>query len=56
MNVLSSIHEALQIVYAFVPQEVLLIILAGITVYPILEYQDRKANGNEETKTDKKIS
>lgn len=56
MNVLSNIHEALEIVYTFVPQEILIIILACAVMYPMLEYQDRKANGNEETKTNKKIS
>ena len=41
MDVISLIHESLQVVYAFVPQELVIIILACIVMGIFLPREDK---------------
>ena len=41
MDVISLIHESLQIVYAFVPQEIVIIILAYLVMCLFLKEEDK---------------
>lgn len=43
-------YEALQIVYTFIPKEVLLIILAGLVMWPMLEYNSYKQKKYDKNK------
>ena len=43
MDVISLINEALQIVYAFVPREVVIILLAGLVMGIFLNREDRNS-------------
>ena len=39
-----SVIEVLNMIYTFVPQEIVLIILGGITLFILLEIEERKNN------------
>ena len=43
MDVISLIHESLQVVYAFVPQELVIIILACIVMGIFLKGEDKNS-------------
>ena len=48
MDVFNKIHEILQLIYTFIPKELLLIILVILTIGFILNYNDRKKDGHKE--------
>jgi len=53
MDVFSLIYEALQILYAFIPKELVIIILSGLTCMILLNKEDKDRQKNEEkNKTD----
>lgn len=35
-------YESLELIYTFIPQQVLLIILGGVATFVLLEYNERK--------------
>ena len=43
MDVISLIHESLQIVYAFVPQELVIVILACLVMGLFLKGEDKNS-------------
>ena len=43
-------YEALQIVYTFIPKEILLIILCGLIMWPMLEYDSYKQKKYDKNK------
>jgi hypothetical protein len=48
MDVFNKIYEILQLIYTFIPKELLLIILVILTIGFILNYNDRKKDGHKE--------
>ena len=48
MDAISLINEALQIIYAFVPKELVIIILAWFVISAQILYKDYKKNANKD--------